>query len=391
MNKRIKYLDGLKGVIALIIVLTHYMLALWPQGYVGFGSEVEENTMREHISLTLPWSLFSNTSISLYLLFGMISLFIVVSFRSAGNSQKLLEKKALGRYFQFLIPVFTVTLAAYILYETGALSYEGLADQTGSSWNRAVIPTTDSVWLMLFYGLIGIYFNNRVEFLTVLWCMHLIFIGSYLTYGVLALFGNCGKRWICYLAFFVIAFFYPSYLIFAAGAVNGELFYRWRQREGQKEEGTTSFTTWRSTFCGGVLIFAGLMLGMVPSPFLPSGISLEMTYAVSSFLILCGLMLCRKLQCILSQKVFTWLGKYMFSMILTHIFVLYTFSAWLYRLLSVHTAMGSGALFLITALVSLPPVLLCAVGFYRLCEEPSRKLAKYISKFVMEKGKEREK
>lgn len=358
-------------------MLTHYMIALRPEGYVGFGSGVTGD-LREHVLANLPWSLFSNTSISLYLLFGMISFFIVVAYRKAGDDVTVLQRQACKRYFQFVLPVFVATIAGGLLYQFGILQYEGLAGLTGSVWNTAIVPTTDNPGLMLFYALAGIYFNNKVEFLTVLWCMHIIFIGSYLTYGVLALFGRVRYRWVCYAVFLCVAVFYPAYLVFVAGAVCGEL---WQQ----KREG---FKTGRTVWLGVALVILGLVIGMVPSPFLPVGITLEMTYAVGVLFILSGLILSERIFRFLAWKWAVWFGRYLFSVILVHIFILYTFSLWLYRLLAVYIE-GKDLLFGLVAALSMPVVMLCSVGFYRLFELPSRKLAGFVaSRLIKDTGGE---
>lgn len=377
MEKRIRYLDGMKGWMAVVIVLTHYMIALRPEGYVGFGSGVTGD-LREHVLANLPWSLFSNTSISLYLLFGMISFVIVVAYRKAGNDVSVLQRQACKRYFQFVLPVFAATVLGGLLYWFGVLQYEGLAGLTGSVWNTAIVPTTDNPGLMLFYALAGIYFNNKVEFLTVLWCMHIIFIGSYLTYGVLALFGRVRYKWVCHAVFLCVAVFYPAYLVFVAGAVCGEL---WQQK---REESRTGRPVW----FGVALVILGLAIGMAPSPFLPAGITLEMTYAVGVLFILSGLIFCERIFRFLSWKWAVWLGRYLFSVILVHIFILYTFSFWLYRLLAVYIE-GKDLLFGIVAALSLPVIILCSVGFYRLFELPSRRLAGFVaSRLIKDTGGE---
>lgn len=371
----------MKGWMAVIIVFTHYMLAMWPKGFVGFGSGADGD-LREYVRAGLPWSLFSNTSISLYLLFGMISFVIVVTYRNAGNALLILQRQACKRYFQFLFPVFAATIAAGLLYHFGILQYEGMAEMTGSMWNRAIIPTTDHPGMMLFYSVIGIYFNNKVEFLTVLWCMHIIFIGSYLTYSVLALFGRIRYKLVCYAAFLLVAAFNPVYLIFVAGAISGELFYcRQHKQEGsidRKRQGVFSFG-------GAALVFLGCVIGLIPGPFLPAGITLEMTYAISAFCVLSGLIFCQWLPRFLSWKWAVWLGRYLFSVILVHIFVLYTFSFWLYRLLA-DFIQDRGWLFLTVSVVSLPVVILCAVGFYRLFELPSRKFAGYVASCLIKES-----
>ncbi|MGN1179746.1 MAG: hypothetical protein ACI4SD_00925 [Suilimivivens sp.] len=93
MDKRVDYLDGLKGLMTIFVVFTHYMLALFPKGYVGFGSGLEGN-LKEEVVANFPWSLFSNTSISLYLFFAMIPMFVVLSYRKHGDDAAVLQRQA---------------------------------------------------------------------------------------------------------------------------------------------------------------------------------------------------------------------------------------------------------------------------------------------------------
>ena len=373
MDKKLEYLDGLKGLMAIFVVFTHYMLALFPKGYIGFGSGVEEN-MKEEAAANLPWSLFSNSSISLYLFFAMIAVFIVLKYRRHGNDVSVLQRSAAGRYFQFLIPVFASTVLAFVLYQCGFLQYESMEQLTGAPWSLAIVPTTNHIGWMLFYGLFGIYFNNQVEFLTVLWCMHIIFIGSMLTYGVWALFGNGRNRYLAAIVYLIIACALPDYFVFAVGGILGEILYAKQKRE---EEGNDREKPWIGLVC----ILLGAILGLVPSAFLPEHVTLYLTYALASGLILYGVLNCSWSRKLLLWKGFTGISKYGFSIILTHIFVLYSFSYWFYRFLKGFIA-DAGVLFILTFLVSFVVVVFISKLFWMLFERPSRVLAKKMSGYL---------
>lgn len=369
---RIKYIDGLKVIMAIAVVFTHYMLAFYPNGYVGFGSGVNEG-IKKCIRGGMPWSLISNSSISLYLFFAMISFVIAVNYREKQSDISVIQKQAVGRYFQFLIPVFAATFLAFVLYETGFLRYEQVAAMTGTPWSLSIRPTTHSFGLMLLYGIIGIYFNNNVEFLTVLWCMHVIFIGSMLTYAIMALFGNLRYKYICCIMFMIVGLIFPQYLVFAVGVISGEIYnyVRYRELEG-----------WKINLAGICMICTGIAIGMIPSVYLPKYINLYISYAAGSLLILCGVVICRPVQKLLSWKGFMILRGQEFSIILVHIFVLYSFSAWLYKLL-LQFIHNNQLCFLFTFLISLPVIALGAIIFNILFEKPSRRLSKRVSGILM--------
>ncbi|MBO5293386.1 MAG: acyltransferase [Lachnospiraceae bacterium] len=382
MDKRVDYLDGLKGFIAIWVVFTHFMLALFPKGYVGFGSGAAGN-MKAEVVANLPWSLLSNSSLSLYLFFAMIPMFIVLGYRRHGNDVAVLQRQAAGRYFQFVIPVFAATVLAFVLYECGFLKYDAMAELTGAPWSQAIIPTTHHVGWMLFYGLLGIYFNNQVEFLTVLWCMHIIFIGSMLTYGIWALFGNSRYRCLAGIVYVIVGCFMPEYLVFAGGGLMGEILY---SSQKQEKAGKHTNRTWIGLLC----ILLGAMLGLVPSPLLPEHVTLHMTYALASMLLLYGWIQCSWAQKLSSWKGIVGVGQYSFSVILSHILVLYSFSYWLYRLLK-HFITDAGVLFGLTFLASLGVILVCSKVFFVLFERPSRLLAKRVSGYLCDMGENKDK
>lgn len=371
MSKRVDFLDGLKGLMVIFVVLTHYFLALYPQGYIGYGSNVVGDP-KEAVIANLPWSLFSNTSINLYMFLALIPVFIVLSYRRHGNDIAVLQRQAATRYFQFVIPVFAATVLAFIGYESGFFQYEAMAEMTDSSWSLSIIPTTDNPFWMLFSGLFSIYFNQSVECLTVLWCMHIIFIGSMLTYGIWALFGQSKYRYLPGIVYLIIGCFFTEYLVFAGGSIIGEILYIQQTEKGKEKQNKKQWLGWLCTI-------AGIVFSFLPSAFLPKYVTLHMTYGLATFLLLYGTLNINLLQRILNNKGLISISQYGFSIVLSHIFVLFTFSYWFYKVL-MGVISDPGILLFVTFVVSFVVVLICSKIFFELFEKPSRLLAKKVYK-----------
>lgn len=371
--KKITYLDGLKGVIAILIVLEHYLLSMLPTGYIGFGSGVQEQDKQAAIINALPFSLFTNTSLTLYVLFGLIAFFVALGYfyaESANSSEavKYLICHAKKRYFQLLFPVLVATMCAYLFYQFGILQYEKMGEITGSSWNIAVIPDKAPMWKVIYTGAIGIFLHNKVEFLTVLWCMHIIFWGSYGSLGAFALVHLCKKRYLVYGFLLILCSFFQTYLVFLVGMLCADYYFH-------KKENRLSHL--HTNLVGGICMVSGILIGMIPSTMLMDGVTLGVPYAVGAGLIIFGIITSDEVQKILSLRVFTYIGKYLFSIILVHIFVLYTFSTELYIVLTRYLS-NQTVRFWITFLLSCVVIWLTSFLFYALIERPARNFARYI-------------
>lgn len=368
-KKHILYLDGLKGVLCCCIVLLHYQLAFFPESYIGFGANPAAYPATI-VMENLPFSLFSNSSFSLYVLFGIIAYLIARSFFQAEDPMHGLRIKAVKRYFRFCLPVFVITIIFYTLFVNGVLWYKELYDITGSYWLLAIMPPVVSSEQLLFKALLECYFENDLQIVTVLWCMHIIFIGSFLTFGGLALLGGSRYRYLGYIVCLICGCFYQKYLVFLIGVICAD--YKPTEVQSQK---------W-----GEVLILAGIGLGFVPAVFLPAGITLSFTYALAVGLFLAGLQRCSWLQVLLSAAWLVKAGRYIFSVILVHMLVLLTISAYSYP----HFLDWTGGNIVLSFWGMFIPSAICISGlsvlFYKYFEQPSMRLADWVSKIYMDKN-----
>lgn len=369
MNKRIEYLDGIKVIMCFLVMLAHYYMAYLPNGYIGYGSAYAESEKAAVFIGALPVSLFVNTSLELYVFFGLISMITAIAFYRAGNQLKFLEKQFMKRYFRFVIPVAAAILLTYGLNEMGVLQFDAVYHISDSTWNLAIKPADVSVWKALYIAFLESFFVQSTGILSTLWCLSIIFIGSFLTYGFLAIMGNSKKRYMVYIAGALLFIPCPQYAVFLAGIVCGDFFVH--HLEHIKMNGIKRELTALAIFLSGIAI------GIIPSIFVSPPFTLEYTYATGTLLLLFGIMMSDKAQRLLSCKILVKQAKYSFSFLLVQFLVLYGVSSWIFKLsyaLTTHYTASFWVTFMGCAVISH----FAGIGFYHLFEKPSAKLADMI-------------
>lgn len=369
MESRIKYLDGLKQITCYLVLLAHYLMAYLPSGYIGYGTIYAQEDKYSVLIDNLPFSLFTNTSLQIYVFFAIISFVVTIGFYCSKDSQGFLERQAIKRYFRFSIPVAGAILLTYSLNRAGFLRFNDVYNISNSTWNLAMIPIDVSFWNALYIAFVKCFFIPSTGILCNLWCMDIIFIGSLLTYGFLAIVGKSKRRYAAYIlcAFFMIAF--PKYLIFLIGIVCGDFWIHGHTR--------IKLTVLKRNILACLLLLTGIAIGLIPSILVPLPLTLEHTYTMATGFFLFGIMLSEPIQKFLSTKIFVKLSKYSFSFLLVQVPILYGVSPYIFRFIydaSQHYLLAFWVMLAICAAISF----IAAIGFYHIFEKPSGKLSDFI-------------
>ena len=95
MNK-LKFLDGVRGLAALIVVIHHYILAFFPAMF--FGNSKINHFAGEHEYSTSPLQLFYNGSFAVCIFFVLSGFVLSIKYLQTQDN-KLLGEYALKRYF----------------------------------------------------------------------------------------------------------------------------------------------------------------------------------------------------------------------------------------------------------------------------------------------------
>lgn len=366
---RIQYIDGLKLIMCYMIMLIHFTIAYFPDGYISFGSNY---TAAERIPAFwdgLPYSIYTNSPFPLHIFFALAAVLPTISFFRSKEPYVSLQRQAIKRYFRFMIPVAAAIIGTSLLHTCGILDFKELAQLNNSPWCLSIEPKAMPWPTLLYHALVQCYFENGGDILTVMWCMYIIFLGSMLTLALLALFGSSPFRKWLYLASVLLLLAYPTYASFIVGIACGDFYVHHLER--------ISFSNSKKALLSWLLLAMGIIIGYMPDFLFPAPITPFYAYAAASGMIILSLMLNSCLQGILSKPFLVHHAKYSFSVLLVHICVLAGVSKYIYQALQLLTnshLLSFALCFSICVVITQ----LLAMVFYQLFEKPSQALADFV-------------
>ena len=366
---RIQYIDGLKLIMCYMIMLIHFTIAYFPDGYISFGSNY---TAAERIPAFwdgLPYSIYTNSPFPLHIFFALAAVLPTISFFRSKEPYVSLQRQAIKRYFRFMIPVAAAIIGTSLLHTCGILDFKELAQLNNSPWCLSIEPKAMPWPTLLYHALVQCYFENGGDILTVMWCMYIIFLGSMLTLALLALFGSSPFRKWLYLASVLLLLAYPTYASFIVGIACGDFYVHHLER--------ISFSNSQKALLSWLLLAMGIIIGYMPDFLFPAPITPFYAYAVASGMIILSLMFNSFLQGILSKPFLVHHAKYSFSVLLVHICVLAGVSKYIYQALQPLTnshLLSFALCFSICVVITQ----LLAMVFYQLFEKPSQALADFV-------------
>lgn len=338
-KNRIDWIDGLKGVCSVWVLLLHYLLSFYPNGYVGWNCVPTEAEKFDYYFDSFPYSLLTNGPFVLFTFFALIAFLPAYQYFSDGKRERI-QRQAKVRYFRLMPAILFSCVLSWAFFELGLYRGVEVSEVTGNPWISAVILPNMTLPGALFDGLIGAHILGS-DYTLVIWCMDYIFLGSYLAYATLLLFGDMKNRAPVYIAMLVFGFLVPWTISFTAGIAAADVLVNLK-------DGTKG----RSLIGAGLMLF-GFAIGKFPSVLLPSWLVPDTLYGIGNFFFIIGIALCAPVVSLLSKKPFRVLGKYSFSIMLCHPFVLLTVSSMLFlhlRTLGLSPELNT----LICIIVSLP-------------------------------------
>ncbi|MDR0872809.1 MAG: acyltransferase [Prevotellaceae bacterium] len=304
--------------------------------------------------------------------------FIAAAKYFASRDIDSLKRQAEKRYFRLMPPVFASVVISYLAFAAGVMFHTELGADVNayfgitSNWANWMYPDGLSFGGAIINGLLTAFVNNGAgNYNTVTWCIYVIFFGSYLTYGFLALFGTSKKRVIFYAISVVLGVYYQpfsQFLVFIAGIAVADLI------ESRKECA-------KKPFLGVALIIFGIALSAFALDiFLGGVITGEALLSVSAFLIIYGLSESEATAKVLSAKFWKPIGNIAFSLILTHTIVLFSLSAFLFHMFYKNVGLSFSIAVTLSCVISLPVIVIVAIVFDRFIEKGAGRLVNKLAK-----------
>lgn len=381
-TKKILHFEGLRGFCALLVFFVHF----WPTAGVNksdlmpFSSDTLFHRCINELSLFLI-----SGDVPVYIFWLMSAHVITIKyFKLTDQKQKLsfLQHSSIKRYFRLIIPVIGSSLIAFIL-----LKYSLFYNQQ----KIAGISIPQQAWLQQWYGfvprvfhfikttLIDVFFNGNSHYNPVLWTIQIEFLGSFICYGFLGLFGHYHKSLRIYIIIICVLFVagtfgisYLYYLPFFLGMLYSHIKY------DDKLKHSLNLKWLDSIWLPIVLLVVSLVVPPIIDIYKP-GLNPNIMYIFRVVIRALGIILLvinsRFFTLILSTRPFVYLGKISFSFYLLHFIILMSLGSYL----AGHFGLDTFSQKVIVLLITLATSIVSAILFEYLIDRKSMAVAKKIS------------
>lgn len=353
---QIDSLEALRGIAAVIVVLFHIGVSFFPYAFFGPAGSFPQHSRFEDNFFGSPFFFFVNGSYAVALFFILSGFVLSIGYFSANNkevAQHIILKQSLKRYFRLAIPAGVSVLIAYVLIALSLnMNHEAFA-VTGSErlamfWSLE--PDISDAIKQGFYGI----FKGEYSYNPVLWTMQWEFIGSFLVFAFLTLFGHMRVRYLLYVLMIIAAS--HSYLLgFIIGIVIADLYAHNKIKLKNNKTLLAMVPT--------VIILGAYPIGSTDNTAyeLLSKINSWnfMWYMISATMLMLIILRSKKVNQMLSSKKISFIGKHTFSMYVLHDLIILTIVSALIVSLSPHVAYWQLFIicFIVLALVLIPAIL----------------------------------
>lgn len=383
LKKKLPYLEGLRGLAALVVVFRHLQLTIAPEAL---------NTLKLALDDLFGWSIvthfllgsvqiFFNAELAVYL-FWFLSAYVISSRLFVLEDRSYVTAAFAKRYFRLAIPILTSMILAFCLMSLGAMHNQSLAVAIGNDWLSGHYAFEPDFFSTIKIGLWGIFFKDQNPIYNpVLWTIFPEFVGSLFCFALFALFRE--HRLLPFIALFfaIVALLMQKYWM-----VTFMLGFSWCTIKYSKH-----FAHWHLCLTSvfqytrlNVLIWSSILILSGIYDFYYGGLygHYWLFHVASSAIIIIILIQTEVLQKVLSGRFCVWLGRISFGLYIVHFPILCSFTSWLF----LHDTLGGSSKFLITIGLSLALCLVLAEVFTRFVDAPSKTWANRFGRLVSDKS-----
>jgi peptidoglycan/LPS O-acetylase OafA/YrhL len=366
-SSRLLYLDGLRGWMALVVVLSHLTrtLLLDPPQLSAHGID--------RLAFWLKWTplgVVTDGVQAVYVFFVISGVALSYPVLRASNPDRTLAAMALYRYPRLTVPILASCLAVWLLLALGALPTQAVAaHRADPAWWSELYTFPADFLAMAKFALWRTYelrLPNRESWNVVLWTMPVELLGSFLIFTMLAFIR---WRWLRLAVATGLAIhnigtgFYGYFFGFLAGYLIAELLVAAERRDDLCRElaGATSV--------GWIYLAAALgsSICLQAASFGHSQADYMLAMNLIALLAVLGVVLAEPARRWLAHPVSQFLGRISFGLYLTHLTVICSFSAALY--LATTDTWPYGWMIALVGGLSLPVTLAVGYGFTLVVEE----------------------
>ncbi|HEX2549533.1 MAG TPA: acyltransferase family protein, partial [Gammaproteobacteria bacterium] len=212
--EKVPYLDGLRGIAALMVLFAHLMISLYPAVVTFTPSEIHT---RFDVALGIsPFSVFWRGNFAVCIFF-VISGFVLSEF--CQKTTISFPAQLVRRYLRLAIPMLITSAFAWLLLSISAYAnYKAAVDVTHSGWLSMWYQFNPHFLKMAYEALYRAFVEGNAIYNSNLWTMRIELLGSAYIFLLHYLFRNKYLR-LAIIVYWLMKTPHPSYyLLFAWGA-----------------------------------------------------------------------------------------------------------------------------------------------------------------------------
>lgn len=383
--KRIYYLDGLRGILAIIVFVHHFLYAFFPE--VVFGGTAE-NAASGHwnlikiIALT-PINILFNPGMAINFFF-LLSGYVQTFNYFKTNEYSYLQKSFLKRYFRLAIPTLAVVLIVYIFHKLHFIKLNFFPQNTiTSTWVKSMLPDSLNFLQAIKFGLLDC-FNSDFKYYQILWTMPVELLNSLIILILLLVTHNLKNKLNLFIVWAFIQFtFLKSFhgLAFTFGMILCYL-----QANSAEFKKIMSHKILKLILLSAGIYFASypfvaynnVVKNTVYGPISffetnPTVIS----YLFGNTLLFCFIVYSERIKKIMSHKILQFFGAISYMFYLIHFILVFGFSPWIFHSLSKN--INGAPLLIITGTITFAVITLLSWLLTSLIDKPILKVCNYYS------------
>ncbi|MBE9536286.1 MAG: acyltransferase [Proteobacteria bacterium] len=387
-TSKLLYLNGLRGIAALIVVSTHLVTTFYPAVYYGDFSRAH-NSWESIVAFKFPFTLIYAGNFSVCIFFVLSGYVLTYSYQSRSNKPNILAL-FIRRYIRLTIPILFTSFIAYLFLKNNLFYHQKIIGVSGAKELSEIYAFQPGIYSMFKEALLTLYTSDSNKYNVVLWTMKVELIGSYMVYIVLRIFSKIKLRiLICLLLTFIVPNYYFCFVF-------GVLLYDFNEAYGS----IVKFKGSLHKICNIGLMVCAMFLAAAPFCYLPLPINLmplPEAYKIFYLILLrfsdvpvvvahewgaiITIVLLQNspiLQSFLSGKLFQFLGKISFPMYLLHKIIILSFMSYVFNLFVLSKYEYSyDFVFMVSAVLSLLLIIVVSYFIEYFVDQPGIKISKY--------------
>lgn len=194
--ERIRYLDGLRGVLAVIVFVHHYFYAFCPDlifgGDYNYYLHTGPFSFFKIMALT-PVNILFNPGMAIHFFF-LLSGYVQTRSYFVKPETSFLQKSLIKRYFRLALPVLSVVVLVFAFHKLHWVRKELIpANELTSGWVKSLMPDNLNFFKVILEGLSNCFRGNS-RYYQVLWTMSTELVNSFLVLALLLAFHHLKYR-----------------------------------------------------------------------------------------------------------------------------------------------------------------------------------------------------